>query len=126
MARRKKYLYPQVVLTCLDKVEQQIEDEQTEKLGRKMDDFERDKVLNLMVEAKIERIVLTLGISKSQVHIIENFKTDDEEDPLWHQDERNKLTINYKALKLLHECTLQAENFLLSQLQERRGGCHIL
>lgn len=119
-------MYPQVVLTCLDKVEQQIEDEQTEKLGRKMNDFERDKVLNLMVEAKIEKIVLTLGISKSQVHIIENFKTDDEEDPLWRQDERNKLTINYKALKLLHECTLQAENFLLSQVKARGSGCNIL
>lgn len=79
-----------------------------------MDDFERDKILNQMLEAKIEKIVLTLGVSQSQVHIIENYKTDDDQDALWRQDERNKLAINYKALKLLHECTLQAENYLLT------------
>lgn len=41
-AREQKYFYPQIVLTCIDKVEQKLEEDECERIGRKMDDFERD------------------------------------------------------------------------------------
>lgn len=44
---------------------------------------------------KIERVVLNLGISRSSVHFIENYKSNEE-----HQN----VSIDYKALRLLHEC----------------------
>ena len=59
-----------------------------------------------MLELKIDSIVQTLGVSKSQVHIIENYKSDNDQEASWQKDERNKLVINYKALRLLHECSL--------------------
>lgn len=44
---------------------------------------------------KIEKVVLSLGISRSSVHFIENYK---------HEDEESSLKIDYKAMSLLHEC----------------------
>lgn len=86
-----------------------------------MDDFERDQKLRETIDMKIEKIVLSLGISRSSVHFIENYKVDqiqDEEDErIMAEDQRNSLSINYRALKLLHECTQQAESFLTSNLK---------
>ncbi len=48
-----------------------------------------------IIDMKIEKVVLNLGISRSSVHCIENYKTDDEE---------QKSKIDYRALRLLHEC----------------------
>lgn len=44
---------------------------------------------------KIEKVVLNLGISRSSVHFIENYK---------HENEDQNLKIDYKAMRLLHEC----------------------
>ena len=44
---------------------------------------------------KIEKVVLSLGVSRSSVHFIENYKTD---------EEGQNVSIDYKALRLLHEC----------------------
>jgi hypothetical protein len=44
---------------------------------------------------KIEKVVLNLGISRSSVHFIENYKFEDEE---------QAINIDYRALRLLHEC----------------------
>jgi hypothetical protein len=41
-ARERKYFYPQIVLTCIDKVEAKLEEEEMERLGRRMDDYERE------------------------------------------------------------------------------------
>ena len=44
---------------------------------------------------KIEKVVLALGISRSSVHFIENYK---------YQEEDANIKIDYKAMRLLHEC----------------------
>lgn len=41
-ARERKYFYPQIVLTCIDKVEQRIQDDAIELFGRRLDEFERE------------------------------------------------------------------------------------
>lgn len=136
MARDRKYYYPQVVLTCIDKVEQIMLEEEEERLGRPLDDFEREQRLREVIDMKIEKVVLSLGISRSSVHFVENYKSimdtdqnpermedlDEEERDLYQQDLENSLTINYRALRLLHECTQQAENFMVSNLKERKRG----
>lgn len=48
-----------------------------------------------LIDLKIENVVLSLGISRSSVHFIENYKTDEEEP---------NINIDYRALRLLHEC----------------------
>ena len=65
---------------------------------------------------KIEKVVLSLGISRSSVHFIENYKSsfdlnnvdpgtlEPEDQELFYTDLDNKLTIDYRALRLLHEC----------------------
>lgn len=58
---------------------------------------------------KIERVVLALGVSRSSVHFIENYKIDpllatEEDKELVSEDQENALSIDYKALRLLHEC----------------------
>ena len=62
-----------------------------------------------MIDMKIEKVVLNLGISRSSVHFVENYKvdenpTDENEQILAAEDKQNALAINYRAMKLLHEC----------------------
>lgn len=38
-----------------------------------MDDFERDQKLREYIDIKIEKLVLTLGISRSSIHFVENY-----------------------------------------------------
>jgi len=78
LARERKYFCPQIVLTCIDKVEQQMLEEEEERLGRPLDDFEREQKLRDVIDMKIERVVLNLGISRSSVHFVENYKAIDE------------------------------------------------
>lgn len=75
MARNRGYPYPQVILTCIDKVEQIMVEEEEERLGRPLDEFERDHKLREIIDMKIEKVVLSLGVVRSSVHFIENYKT---------------------------------------------------
>ena len=83
------------MLTCIDKVEQQLVEDELEETGRQLDDFEKEQKLRQIIDMKIERVVLNLGISRSSVHFIENYKS---------EEELSDLSINYKALRLFHEC----------------------
>ena len=83
---------------------------------------------------KIEKVVLSLGIPRNSVHFIENYKTsfdlnkidpatlDPEDKELYYSDLDNKLTIDYRALRLLNECISQGESFLQANLKERKKG----
>jgi len=58
---------------------------------------------------KIEKVVLNLGVSRSSVHFVENYKVDENpieesDQMLAAEDHQNALAINYRAMKLLHEC----------------------
>ena len=63
------------MLTCIDKVEQIINEEEAERLGRPLDDFEREHKLREVIDMKIEKVVLNLGVQRSSVHFIENYKS---------------------------------------------------
>ena len=51
--------------------------------------------------------MLALGVSRSSVHFVENYKVDSEteNEQVFNEDQQNALMINYRALKVLHECT---------------------
>ena len=116
LARSRGYAFPQVVLTCIDKVEDIMKEEEEERIGRPLDDFEREHKLREIIDMKIEKVVLNLGIARSNVHFIENYKScfdldqvdpttlEPEEQLLYYSDLDAQLTIDYRALRLLHEC----------------------
>ena len=103
-------------------------------MGRPLDDFEREHKLREVIDMKIEKVVLSLGIPRNSVHFIENYKTsfdlnkvdpatlDPEDKELYYSDLDNKLTIDYRALRLLNECISQGESFLQANLKERKKG----
>ena len=70
MSNNLEYVYPQIVLTRIDKVEQALI-----KMYGKMDDFEKERRLREIIDIKIEGVVLALGVSRSSVHFIENYHT---------------------------------------------------
>ena len=157
MARERKYFYPQVVLTCKDKLLQQLLDDNdedadesdyrisslnnsqkeetkekndilvtdqsynvgeekpnkmlTESIKQRFTEFELEQKLREIIDMKIEKVVLALGISRSSVHFIENYKTD---------DELQNINIDFKALRLLHECLQQCEQYVNSNLKEKK------
>jgi len=89
---------------------------------------------------KVEKVVLVLGVSRSSVHFVENYKVDarlnslnkelsDDDQMMLYEDNANSLTINYRALRLLHECTQQAEAFMQSNLKPKQNSnccCSVL
>lgn len=58
------------MLTCIDKVEEQL----IKDTNGQLDEFEREQRLREIIDMKIEKVVLNLGISRSSVHFIENYK----------------------------------------------------
>ena len=63
----------------MDKVEEHLVEEEKEKTGGVvMDEFEKEVRMRDIIELKIEKVVLSLGISRSSVHFIENYKREDE------------------------------------------------
>lgn len=115
MARHRKYFYPQIVLTCMDKLEEKIIEEEERKSGEKLDDLEKEQRLREIIDIKIEKVVLSLGVSRSSVHFIENYKTENEE---------QKIRIDYKVLRLLHECLQQSDSYIMSGLKEK-SKCNV-
>lgn len=50
-------------------------EEESERLGRPLDDFERENKLREIIDRKIEKVVLNLGVPRASVHFIENYKS---------------------------------------------------
>ena len=84
MARDRKYLYPQVVLTCQDKIIGDDDDQPdrelhgSQSMHQRINDFEHQQKIRDLIDMKVEQVVLNLGISRSSVHFIENYKYESE------------------------------------------------
>lgn len=101
MARVKGYFYPQIVLTHIDRVEASIREEEK---------------LREILDAKIEGVVMKLGIPRSSVHFIENY----------HESQVDSdLSVDFHSLRLLHESVQQGDAFLQSQLKEKYS-CQVM
>ena len=77
------------MLTCQDKIldeifedfegdDQQQELKMSQSMNQRVLDFEKEQKLREIIDMKIEKVVLNLGISRSSVHFIENYKFEDE------------------------------------------------
>jgi energy-coupling factor transporter ATP-binding protein EcfA2 len=110
MARDKGYFYPQVVLTRIDKVETQIPPQ--------TDPAEAELRLRQLLDQKIETVVLKLGISRASVHFVENYHGS-------YNEASNNISIDFHALRILHECCQHADTFIRQQMSKRKTYCTV-
>ncbi len=69
--------------------------------------------MNNLKDQKIERVIDILGVKRSNVHFIENYHSDDDE---------NLIEIDYHALKTLGDLINLSEHFILFYLN-RNATC---
>jgi hypothetical protein len=102
-AKKRDYFMPQIVLTCLDKVELKIL-----KKFKNLSESDLDCKLREVIDSKIESVVCKLGVARDQVHFLENYHSTSKfflriDNPV------NLLQIDYNCLKLLQECIKQGD-----------------
>ena len=97
-----------VILTRIDIFEKQIYEK-----FKNIQYSERNTILNRLKDQKIERVIDVLGVKRSDVHFIENY----------HNDvNQNEVEIDYQALKTIGDLLNLAEQFILSYLN-RNSSC---
>lgn len=111
MTRGRGYLYPQVVLTRIDRVEESLA-----KTVPSGPDAAADPGLRLrqVLDKKIEDVVMKLDVSRSSVHFIENYHSGG-----GIAAEGRNIAVDFHALKILTQCCSHADAFVA---QSVRGG----
>lgn len=116
MTRAKGYLYPQIVLTRIDRVE--------EKLAKTATNDTGDPGLRLrqVLDKKIEDVVVKLDVSRTSVHFIENYHTG--LGGCIAAPDRT-VSVDFHALKILTQCCSHADAFVSKELRSapRQGPC---
>jgi hypothetical protein len=97
-----------VILTRIDIFERQIYEK-----FKNMQYSERNTILNRLKDQKIERVIDVLGVKRSDVHFIENYH---------NEVNQNEVEIDYQALKTVGDLINLAEQFILSYLN-RNATC---
>lgn len=110
MARAKGYVYPQVVLTRIDRVEEQL----ARADGGLADPAESELRLRQVLDRKIEDVVMKLDVSRTSVHFIENYHASGE----WA--EGRNVSVDFHALKILTQCCSHADAFVTQSLRTQR------
>jgi len=118
MSRSKGYVYPQVVLTRIDRVEEQL----AKAVGS---DSSVDPELRLrqVLDKKIEDIVMKLDVSRTSVHFIENYHSGG-----GTVAEGRNVSVDFHALKILTQCCSHADAFVMQSLRSappRPGLCSL-
>lgn len=114
MAEEKGYLHPQVILTRIDRVEEELTKSST---GCEDPELRLREAL----DKKIEGVVANLGIPRTSVHFIENYHTGTSRTA----EDRN-VSVEFHALKLLDQCCSYADDFVSHNLQSTpKPGCAV-
>ena len=93
-----------VILTRIDVFEKQ-----SYERNKNSNLTERSTITNNLKDKKIERVIDILGVKRSNVHFIENYHENMEE---------NNIDIDYHALKTLQDLINQSEKFILNYLSK--------
>jgi len=119
MCRTKGYNYPQVVLTRIDRVEENIA-RSGGPGGTALDPGEAELQLRQVLDKKIEDVVLRLDVSRTSVHFIENYHSGGG----WA--EGRNVSVDFHALKILSQCCSHADAFVSQAVRganARQPGC---
>lgn len=108
MARAKGYLYPQVVLSRIDRVEEQL-------AKTSGDPAETELRLRQILDEKIEDVVTKLDVSRNSVHFVENYHSEG-----CYAEGRN-VSVDFHALKILTQCCSHADAFVQQHLRTQKA-----
>jgi hypothetical protein len=92
------------VLTRLDVLEKQIHEQ-----NKYLSQNEKVSILSSQKDKKIEKIIDTLGVKRSDVHFLENYHSDSEE---------NYIEVDYLALKTLGDLINMSEQYVIYYLNK--------
>ena len=106
LCKKKGYESVQVVLTRIDVFEKMVYNR-----NKKMSQSERNSKLNKLKDEKIETVIQTLGVNRSNVHFIENYHLDGQE--------KNSVEIDYHILKTMSDILNSAELFMMNYMNQR-------
>lgn len=106
LCKKKGYESVQVVLTRIDVFEKMVYNR-----NKKMSQSERNTKLNKLKDEKIETVIQTLGVNRSNVHFIENYHLDGQE--------KNSVEIDYHILKTMSDILNSAELFMMNYMNQR-------
>ena len=112
-SKNKGYQDIHVVLTRIDLFEKMVN-----KRYKNLPVSERNIKLNLLKDEKIEKVIETLNVNRSNVHFIENYHEDEQKD--------NNLEIDYHILKALVDILNSSELYMLYYMNQRQtcfAGC---
>jgi hypothetical protein len=70
---------------------------------------ERNSLLHSLKDQKIKRVIDVLGVERSEIHFIENYHSDSEE---------NIVEIDYQTLKTVSDLINLAEHFIVYHLNK--------
>lgn len=105
IAKSKGYLHLQVVLTRIDRVEEQLAQK-----GGVADAAKMELRLRQVLDRKIEDVVTKLEVPRNSVHFVENY----------HSGGRRNVSIDFHALKILTQCCSHADAFVMQKLKEQK------
>ncbi len=123
-SKNKGYQEIHVVMTRID-----IFEKNANKRFKNIPKSERVSKLNLIKDEKIEKVIDILGVNRANIHFIENYhddENDNEEEEVDFKNNKNNLEIDYHILKTLSDIINSSELFIsyyINQKQTCLSGC---
>jgi predicted AAA+ superfamily ATPase len=106
LCKRKGYSSVHVILTRIDVFETNINNR-----SKNMSEIERNTKLNKKKDEKIEAVIQTLGVNRSNIHFLENYHLEGQE--------KNSVEIDYHILKTMIDILNSAELFMMSYMTQK-------
>ena len=115
-SKNKGYQDIHVVLTRIDLFEKMVN-----KRYKNLPKSERNIKLNLLKDEKIEKVIETLNVNRSNIHFIENYHGEEDDNR-----KENNLEIDYHILKALVDILNSSESYMLYYMNQKQtcfAGC---
>ena len=112
-SKNKGYQDIHIILTRIDVFEKMVN-----KRYKNLPVSERNVQLNMLKDEKIEKVIETLNVNRSNIHFIENYHGENQRD--------NNLEIDYHILKTLVDILNSSESYMLYYMNQRQtcfAGC---
>jgi len=106
LCKRKGYSSIHVILTRIDVFEKMIFNR-----NKNISEIERNTKLNKKKDEKIEEVIQTLGVNRSNIHFLENYHLEGQE--------KNSVEIDYHILKTMIDILNSAEIFMMSYMTQK-------
>jgi len=107
LCKRKGYNNVHIILTRIDVFEKNILDR-----NKRLTQTERNTKLNKLKDEQIEKVILALGVNRSNIHFLENYHVEGQE--------KNSVEIDYHILKTMMDILYSAEVFIMTYMNQRQ------